>query len=70
VEHAREPVARGALFAALSEYERAETQRSQLARLAGSFSMNGRLIELPFVFADHIGREELERLADALAVQL
>ena len=70
VECAREPVARGALYAALSEYERAETQRRQLERLAGSLSMNGRLIELPFVFADHIGRDELERLADALAAEL
>jgi hypothetical protein len=32
--------------------------------------MNGRLIELPLVFADHIGRNELERLADALEAQL
>ena len=70
VECARGPVARGALYAALSEYERAETQRRQLERLAGSLSMNGRLIELPFVFADHIGRDELERLADALEADL
>jgi anion-transporting ArsA/GET3 family ATPase len=66
----REPVARGALYAAVSEHARAETQRRQLARLSAELSMNGRLVELPFLFADHIGRTELERLADALEAQL
>jgi anion-transporting ArsA/GET3 family ATPase len=70
VRHAREPVARGALSAAVSEHARAETQRRQLARLREGLSMNGRLVELPFVFADHIGRAALERLADALEAQL
>jgi hypothetical protein len=63
-------VARSALFAAVSEHARAQTQRRQLARLSDGLSMNGRLIELPFLFADHIGRAELERLADALEAQL
>lgn len=70
VKQAREPVARGALSAAVSEHARAETQRRQLARLREGLSMNGRLVELPFVFADHFGRAELERLADALGAQL
>jgi anion-transporting ArsA/GET3 family ATPase len=70
VAHAREPVARGALSAAVSEHARAQTQRHQLARLSDGLSIDGRLVELPFVFADHIGRAELERLADALEVQL
>lgn len=70
VANAREPVARSALFAAVSEHARAETQRRQLERLRDGLSMNGRLVELPFVFADHIGRTELERLADALEAQL
>jgi anion-transporting ArsA/GET3 family ATPase len=70
MEHAREPIARGALCAALSEHARTSTQRQQLARLAERLSMNGRLIELPFVFADHMGRDQLARLADALEAQL
>jgi anion-transporting ArsA/GET3 family ATPase len=67
---AREPVARGALFAAVSEHARAQTQRGQLARLGAELSMNGRVVELPFLFAEQIGRGELERLADALGAQL
>jgi anion-transporting ArsA/GET3 family ATPase len=63
------PATRGALWAAVSEHARAETQRRQLARLSDGLSMNGRLVELPFMFADHIGRAELERLADVLEAQ-
>lgn len=70
VGRAREPVARGALSAAVSEHARAKTQQQQLDRLSEGLSMNGRLVALPFVFADHIGRVELERLADALEAQL
>ena len=70
VAQAREPVARGALCAAVSEHARAQTQRRQLARLSDGLSVNGRPVELPFVFADHIGRAELERLADALEAQI
>jgi anion-transporting ArsA/GET3 family ATPase len=70
VDDVREPVARGALRAALSEHARLETQRRQLTRLADELSMNGRLIELPFVFADHLGRPELELLADELGRNL
>jgi anion-transporting ArsA/GET3 family ATPase len=66
VVQAQEPATRGALCAAVSEHTRAETQRRQLARLTDGLSMNGRLVELPFLFADRIGRGELERLADTL----
>jgi anion-transporting ArsA/GET3 family ATPase len=59
-------LARGALRAAISEHARGATQAEQLARLAEGLNMNGRLIELPFVFADHVGGPELDRLADTL----
>jgi anion-transporting ArsA/GET3 family ATPase len=63
-------LARGALRAALSEHARGETQRSQLARLRTGLSMDGRLLELPFVFAEQLGKPQLELLADALETQL
>jgi anion-transporting ArsA/GET3 family ATPase len=55
---------RSALSAALSEHARALAQREQQLRL--SEEVNGRLVELPYVFADHLGPDELGRLADAL----
>ena len=64
------PLARGALRAALSEHVRGETQRSQLARLSAGLSMNGRTLELPFVFSEEVGLAELGRLADALEAGL
>jgi anion-transporting ArsA/GET3 family ATPase len=64
----RSQLSRSALSAALSEHARAETQREQLDRLRAG--VNGRLVELPFVFADHLGQAELERLADALGAGL
>jgi anion-transporting ArsA/GET3 family ATPase len=67
VDVAASPVARDALRAAVSEHTRAQTQRAQVERLV---EMNGRLIELPFVFAEQLRRPELERLADALEPQL
>jgi anion-transporting ArsA/GET3 family ATPase len=60
----RSKLARSALRAALSEHARAATQREQLDRLREC--SGGRLAELPFVFADHLGVAELERLAEAL----
>jgi anion-transporting ArsA/GET3 family ATPase len=63
---AESQLARGALRAALSEHARGETQREQLARLAEGLSMNGRVVELPFVFADELAHEQLEALADSL----
>jgi anion-transporting ArsA/GET3 family ATPase len=66
--HADSPLARAALRAALSEHARAATQRRQRARLRKGIRMQ--LIELPYVFADHLRRSELERLADALEAGL
>ncbi len=63
-------LARGALRAALSEHARGETQREQLARLSAGLSMNGRLVELPFMFSEEVGLAELEHLADVLEAGL
>jgi anion-transporting ArsA/GET3 family ATPase len=62
------PLARAAMRAALSENARALVQREQQARLRAE--LDGSLVELPYVFAEHIDRDELERLADALEVGL
>jgi anion-transporting ArsA/GET3 family ATPase len=64
----RSALARSALRAALSEHARAATQREQRDRL--SEQVDGRLVELPFVFADHLGLPELEVLAEALETAL
>ena len=64
----RSPLARTALRAALSEHARAATQREQRDRLRDH--VNGRLAELPYVFADHLGLPELEQLAGALEAAL
>jgi anion-transporting ArsA/GET3 family ATPase len=58
------PLARAAVKAALSEHARAMVQREQQARLRAE--LDGKLVELPYVFADHIESPELEALADAL----
>ena len=60
----RSPLARSALRAALSEHTRGATQREQRDRLLEH--VDGRLVELPYVFAEHLGVAELEALADAL----
>ncbi len=54
-----------ALGAALSEHARADAQSEQLRRLHDGLGFE--LIELPYLFAEQIGRPELELLADALA---
>jgi anion-transporting ArsA/GET3 family ATPase len=64
----RSALARSALRAALSEHARAATQREQRDRLGRR--VDGRLIELPFVFADEVGRPQLEILANALEAAL
>jgi anion-transporting ArsA/GET3 family ATPase len=68
LRRARSPLSRSALGAALSEHARAETQRDQEQRLRSAF--DGRLVSLPFVFADHFGPDEVDRLADLLEPQL
>jgi anion-transporting ArsA/GET3 family ATPase len=70
LEDSPSPLARGALRAALSEHARGETQRSQLARLSTGLSMDGRLLELPFVFSEELAEPQLELLADALETGL
>ncbi len=60
----RSPLVRSALRAALSEHARAGTQREQHARLRDG--LDTPIVELPYVFADHLGLEELEQLADEL----
>jgi anion-transporting ArsA/GET3 family ATPase len=60
----RSALARSALRAALSEHARAATQREQRDRLRER--VNGRLVELPYVFADHIGLPQLDTLSRAL----
>ena len=60
----RSALARSALRAALSEHARAATQREQRDRLRAR--VDGRLVELPYVFADHVGLAQIELLAGAL----
>jgi anion-transporting ArsA/GET3 family ATPase len=64
----RSALARSALRAAVSEHARAATQREQRDRLREH--VDGRLVELPYVFAEHIGLPELEVLATALEAAL
>jgi anion-transporting ArsA/GET3 family ATPase len=70
LDDAPSQLAREALRAALSAHARGETQRGQLARLTDGLGMNGRVIQLPFVFADELGQPELDVLADALEASL
>ncbi|HEY5316474.1 MAG TPA: ArsA-related P-loop ATPase, partial [Solirubrobacteraceae bacterium] len=67
-QDAGSPVARAAIRAALSERDRAAHQHRQLDRLAAG--VGERLVELPFVFADHLDGPELDRLADVLGAEL
>jgi anion-transporting ArsA/GET3 family ATPase len=60
----RSAVARSALRAALSEHARAATQREQRDRLRDH--LDAPLVDLPYVFADHIGLAQLQALSHAL----
>jgi anion-transporting ArsA/GET3 family ATPase len=62
------PAARSALTAALSEHARRAAQRDQLARLRNGLGSDP--IELPLLFVEQVGREELELLADHLEAGL
>jgi anion-transporting ArsA/GET3 family ATPase len=64
LDGAATPLVRAALKAALSEHARGVVQREQRDRLSEGLGMA--LTELPYVFAEEIGRPELERLADVL----
>jgi anion-transporting ArsA/GET3 family ATPase len=61
---AASPVAGSALGAALSEAARADRQGEQLERLREG--LDTPLIELPYLFAEELGSEQLASLADAL----
>jgi anion-transporting ArsA/GET3 family ATPase len=61
---AQSRLANVALGAAVSEHSRARTQTEQLQRLRDGLARE--LVELPYLFAEQIGRPELESLADAL----
>jgi anion-transporting ArsA/GET3 family ATPase len=60
----RSPLARSALRAALSEHARAGIQREQQERLREALGIP--TATLPYVFADQIGSEQLQALADGL----
>jgi anion-transporting ArsA/GET3 family ATPase len=60
----KHPLTSAALRAALSEHARAQIQAEQFERLREGLATE--LIELPYLFAEEIGRPELEQLADSL----
>ena len=64
----RSPLARSALRAAQSEHARAEIQREQEERLREG--LEAPFVDLPYVFAEQLGRAELDALADALEAGL
>jgi anion-transporting ArsA/GET3 family ATPase len=64
----RSALARSAMRAALSEHARAATQREQRDRLKER--VNGRLVELPYLFAEQVDLPQLELLAGALEAAL
>ena len=64
----RSPLVRSALRAALSEHARAATQHEQLQRLYDELDVP--IVELPYVFADHLGVPELQVLASELEAAL
>jgi anion-transporting ArsA/GET3 family ATPase len=68
LKRAKSPLTSAALRAAVSEHDRARTQREQLQRLQAGLGQD--LAELPYLFAEQIGRPELELLADALGDEL
>ena len=64
----RSPLIRSALKAALSEHARAASQREQRGRLGEEIDTP--IVELPYVFAEQLGRAELELLANELEAGL
>ncbi len=68
LEQSESSLARGALRAALSEQARTATQRHQRVRLRQQVQCG--LVELPYVFADDVGRPELEQLSQQLEAAL
>jgi anion-transporting ArsA/GET3 family ATPase len=68
LDRSRSQLSRSALRAALAEHARAENQREQQDRLKAE--VNGRCVELPYVFAEQLARPEVEVLADSLQLAL
>jgi anion-transporting ArsA/GET3 family ATPase len=68
IQRTKSRQSRSALRAAISEHARARTQQLQRERLEAA--VNGRLVSLPYVFAEQLGPEEMAWLADALTAQL
>jgi anion-transporting ArsA/GET3 family ATPase len=68
LKRARSPLTGAALGAAVSEHDRARSQQGQIERLREGLGTD--LAELPYLFAEQIGRPELELLADALGDEL
>jgi anion-transporting ArsA/GET3 family ATPase len=64
----RSPLARSAVRAALSEHARAQSQREQLTRLCEGLVLPP--LELPYLFCERLGREQIEQLAAVLEPQL
>jgi anion-transporting ArsA/GET3 family ATPase len=62
------PLVRAAVRAALSEHARAARAHEQTDRLRAGLGTD--LVELPFLFEDHLGRAELELLAQKLEAGL
>jgi anion-transporting ArsA/GET3 family ATPase len=62
------PEAHAALHTALSEHRRARGQQNQLRRMRRG--ADGKVVSLPFVFAEDLGRDELELLGRELGKKL
>ncbi|MGH2892810.1 MAG: ArsA-related P-loop ATPase, partial [Solirubrobacteraceae bacterium] len=67
-KRAKQPLICAALGAALSEHARMKAQREELARLRDGLATE--IVELPYLFAESVGRPELEELADSLEAGL
>jgi anion-transporting ArsA/GET3 family ATPase len=68
LERTRSRRSRSALRAALAEQARAENQRQQRERLKDQ--LDTRLVDLPYLFVEQLGPEQMEQLADEVAEQL
>jgi anion-transporting ArsA/GET3 family ATPase len=68
LERTRSRRSRSALRAALAEQARARNQRRQRERLREE--LGAHLVDLPYLFTEQMGPEQMEQLADQLAGQL
>jgi hypothetical protein len=67
-ENGHRPEATGALRAALTEYERARSQRTHLRRLRREAQTS--VLTLPFLFEPHVGLDQWRRLGRELERKL